>query len=85
MARLLIDSGYVDVNRPDGEGATPLLHAARNGHEKIGMLLMETGNVDVDKADSVKHRTPLSHLDIETRDASGGHYYVVLRKEAASW
>lgn len=41
--RLLLDNGEVNLNRPDSEGMTPLLHSAFKGHYDIARLLVERG------------------------------------------
>src|SRR5947199_973908 len=61
-----------DVDSKDSEyGRTPLLWAARNGHEAVVKLLLATGKADVDSKDSKYGRTPLSWA------AENGHEAVV--------
>ena len=59
VARALIIRDDIDINGVDGIGATPLLWAARSGHEAVVKLLLEREEVNPDKPD--KHGlTPIS-------------------------
>ncbi|KAM0708162.1 hypothetical protein Q7P35_004812 [Cladosporium inversicolor] len=44
--------GIIDVNFLDGNGCTPLLEAARHGHESIVTILLEQRGIDVHRRDS---------------------------------
>ena len=67
---LLFGRKYVNPNRPDYLGQTPVSRAAQNGHEGVVRLLLEREDVTPDKLDN-NGRTPLS------RAAGGGHSGVV--------
>jgi ankyrin repeat protein len=54
----------------DGDGGTPLSHAAANGHEDVVELLLPTGQVDPDCKDKLG-RTPLSRAAENSRDRGG--------------
>jgi len=54
----LVEIGGYDINQIDCGGNTPLVWAARNGHEGVVKILLERGDVDPDKADN-DGRTPL--------------------------
>ncbi|KAA8645102.1 uncharacterized protein ATNIH1004_009317 [Aspergillus tanneri] len=72
VAKLLLDTGNVDVNCKDSEyGRTPLSWAAISGHEAVAKLLLDTGRVGVDYKDSIYGQTPLSLA------AENGHEAVV--------
>ena len=45
--QLLLERGYVDVDRRDGSGPTALLNAAIYGKVKIVKLLLKRKDVDV--------------------------------------
>ncbi|PVH68556.1 ankyrin, partial [Cadophora sp. DSE1049] len=62
--------GKVEVDAKSMFGWTPLWWAARNGHEAIVKLLLETGKVEVDAKDE-DGRTPLSWA------AENGHEAIV--------
>jgi len=49
----------VDMNSEDGEGYTPLLWAAEEGHDAVVKLLMETGQVNIESKNYF-NQTPLS-------------------------
>jgi ankyrin repeat protein len=44
--------GIINVNRPDESGFTPLLEAARHGHESIVAVLLEQKGIDVHHRDN---------------------------------
>lgn len=44
--------GVIDINCLDENGCTPLLEAARHGHESIIAVLLEQENIDVHRRDS---------------------------------
>ena len=58
VAKLLLETGKVDVDSKDSDGRTPLWWAAHGGHEAVARLLLETGEVDVDSKNHLG-RTPL--------------------------
>jgi len=58
VVKLLLETGEVDVNLKDWDSRTPLLWAAKNGHEAVVKLLLKTGEVDLDSKDC-DGRTPL--------------------------
>ncbi|KAF2180965.1 ankyrin, partial [Zopfia rhizophila CBS 207.26] len=62
--------GKVDVNSKDRYGQTPLWWAARNMHEAVVKLLLDTGMVDVDLKDRYG-QTPLWWA------AANGHEVVI--------
>jgi ankyrin repeat protein len=73
-------TGKVDIDMKDDRGQTPLLCAARNWHEKVVKLLLETGRCDVNSKDD-NGQTPLSHAcgsehkyDWEDEDESEDEY-----------
>lgn len=43
VAKLLLDTGKVDVDSKDEDGRTPLLWAAASGHEAVVKLLLKKG------------------------------------------
>jgi ankyrin repeat protein len=47
VAKLLLETGLVDLESKDRYGDSPLSLAAGKGHEKVVKLLLETGRVDV--------------------------------------
>ncbi|KAH0538139.1 hypothetical protein FGG08_005247 [Glutinoglossum americanum] len=57
-----------DVDSKDEYGWTPLSWAAKNGHEAVVKLLLDTGKVDVDLKDRYG-RTPLSWAARDGREA----------------
>jgi hypothetical protein len=60
VAKLLLDTGKVDVNARDTRlGQTPLWRATAGGHEGLVKLLLNMGKVDIDAKDPIG-RTPLS-------------------------
>lgn len=58
IAKLLLNTGYVDTNRSDVNGQTPLWLAARSGHAAVVQLLLEKG-ADVESKDKEHGQTPL--------------------------
>lgn len=70
VVRALIGIGGVDINRVDDTGSTPLIWAARNGHEQVVELLLGQGGIDPNKPDHYR-QTPISHA------AENGHAAVV--------
>ncbi|KAJ6102456.1 hypothetical protein N7486_004883 [Penicillium sp. IBT 16267x] len=60
IAKMLLDTGKVDVDMKDLNGRTPLSWAAENSHDTIVKMLLDTGKVDVDASDTEYGRTPLS-------------------------
>ena len=56
---LLFGRKYVNPDRPDNHGQTPLGQAARKGHEGVVKLLLEREDVNPDRPDN-HGRTPLS-------------------------
>jgi hypothetical protein len=70
LVKLLIVRDDINVNI-NTSGQTPLLWAAKNGHEAVVKLLLETGKVDVDSKGNLSRRTPLSWA------AENGHEAVV--------
>ena len=53
IAQLLLKEG-ADIGIRDTEGRTPLSHAAKNGHEAIVKLLLDTGKVDANLKDKYR-------------------------------
>jgi ankyrin repeat protein len=76
VARLLLETGKVDVDWKGSDGRTPLSWATGNGHETVVRLLLETGKVDADSKDT-DGQTPLSWA------AANGHEAVVKLLEKA--
>ncbi|KAH0553143.1 hypothetical protein GP486_006671, partial [Trichoglossum hirsutum] len=70
MAKLLLVKDGVDPDSRDTDGQTPLLWAARNGHEAVVKLLFVKYGVNPDP-EAINGRTPLS------RAAENGHEAVV--------
>ncbi|EHK42208.1 hypothetical protein TRIATDRAFT_302393 [Trichoderma atroviride IMI 206040] len=62
--------GQADINSKDTYGRTPLLFAARKGHEAVVELLLTTGQANINSKD-VFGLTPLSSA------AENGHEAVV--------
>ncbi|KAF7542497.1 hypothetical protein G7Z17_g11525 [Cylindrodendrum hubeiense] len=67
IAKLLLNTGNVDANRPDVNGGTPLSWAAGNGHEAVVRLLLEKG-ADTEAKDKYGH-TPLWWADKNGHEA----------------
>ena len=68
VAKLLLETGKLDIDSKDSYGQTPLSWAAENGHEAIVKLLLETGKVDVDSKDK-SGWTPLSWAALNGHEA----------------
>ena len=66
----LINSKGYKINQQDCVGSTPLVWAAKNGHEEVVNLLLEQENADPDRPD-IDDRTPLGWA------ALNGHERVV--------
>ena len=58
VLNMVLGRRYVDHNRPDKYGQTPILLAATEGHEGVVQLLLEWKDVKADAADGYG-RTPL--------------------------
>ena len=63
FAKLVLRSVSDDVDSLDSYGRAPLSWAAKNGHEAVVKLLLDTGKVDVDSKDTEFGRTPLLWAD----------------------
>jgi ankyrin repeat protein len=50
-AKLLLETGQVDINDSNLEGATPLMKASVHGHTRIVRLLLEQDGVHIDAVD----------------------------------
>ena len=71
VTNILIDMNRWDVNQRDGLGMTPLIWAARYGHEEVVRLLLRENDIRPDRPDEEYGRTPLSWA------AGNGHEGVV--------
>jgi len=71
VADTLIQMNRWDVNQKDGAGMTPLIWAARLGHEKVVGLLLQQKHIQPDQRDTYGGRTALSWA------AGNGHEGVV--------
>ena len=71
VADTLIQMNRWDVNQKDGAGLTPLIWAARYGHEDAVLLLLQQKHIQPDKRDRKEGRTALSWA------AGNGHEGVV--------
>ncbi|PKS08786.1 hypothetical protein jhhlp_003395 [Lomentospora prolificans] len=60
MTMLQLTDHAREFDAKDMDGRTPLLYAAKNGHEGVIKLLLATGKVDIDLKD-MDGRTPLSY------------------------
>ena len=67
----LIETNRWDVNQQDGFGMTPLIWAARYGHEEVVRLLLEENDIRPDRPDKEYGQTALSWA------AGNGHEGVV--------
>jgi len=76
----LIEAGCYGINEQDYYGCTPLLWAARNGHEEVVKLLLGRKDVNADKP-NCDGRTPLSYASSYGRD---GVVEILLGREAVS-
>ena len=64
---LLVGGKYVNPDRPDNDGRTPLSLAAKNGHDGIVKLLLGREDVSPDRPDNYG-KTPLSLASWEGHD-----------------
>ena len=71
VADTLIQMNRRDVNHRDGMGMTPLIWAARYGHEDVVLLLLQQKHIQPDKRDRDEGRTAM------TWAAGNGHEGVV--------
>ena len=71
VANTLINTNRWDVNQRDGAGTTPLIWAARYGHEEVVRSLLRKKQIQPDIPDSNYGRTALSWA------AGNGHEGVV--------
>ena len=71
VANTLIEMNIWDVNEADGAGVTPLIWAARYGHEEVVRLLLQKKEIQPDQQDANHNRTALSWA------AGNGHEGVV--------
>jgi len=71
VANTLIKMKRWDVNQRDGAGVTPLIWAARHGHEEVVRLLLRNKHIQPDQQDANFGRTALSWA------AGSGHEGVV--------
>ena len=60
VAAILIKMNRWDVSQKDGAGMTPLIRAARYGHEEVVRLLLRNRHIQPDQQDSSSGRTALS-------------------------
>jgi len=60
VANTLIDTNRWDVNQEDGAGMTPLIWAARHGHEEVVSLFLQNEHIQPDMHDSQFGQTSLS-------------------------
>ena len=60
VANILIKEKRLDVNQRDGVGMTPLMWAARYGHEEVVRLFLREKHIQSDWHDTYKGRTALS-------------------------
>jgi ankyrin repeat protein len=59
MARLLLETGQVNVDARDMDSQTLLLLVALKGHEEVAKLLIEMNKVDYDTREEQFSQTPL--------------------------
>jgi len=71
VANALNETNRWDVNEIDGAGMTPLIWAARYGHEEIVKLLLQEKDIQPDQQDANYDRTALSWA------AGNGHEGIV--------
>ena len=82
MVQRILNEGAADGAEKDSKGRTPLSWAARNGHEAVVKLLLETGKADVDSKDEgYDRRTPLSWAAGNGHEAARG--VVISRRQPA--
>jgi len=60
VANTLLDMNRWDVNQVDSAGTTPLIWAAKHGHEEVVSLLLRNEHIQPDRPDSKFDRTALS-------------------------
>ena len=58
VLNLLFGGKYINPNKPDNNGRTPLMWAAWNGHDRAVKLLLEREDISPDRPDN-NGRTPL--------------------------
>jgi len=75
---LLFGRRYINPDRPDKDGQTPLSQAAGNGHYRVVKLLLERGDVSPDKPETRHGQTPLS---LAAGNGHGGVVELMLGRE----
>lgn len=68
LTKALLDSGNIMADCRDGAQRTPLIYAAKNGHDSIVKLLVDRSDVDVNSRDKYGW-TPLSWAALEGYDS----------------
>ena len=58
-----------NINAEDQFGKTPLMFAARRGHEAVVRLLIECDNIDINAQDNAR-KTPLVHANKRGKEKS---------------
>ena len=76
----LFGKKYVNLNKPDNYGQTPLSRAAENGHDGAVKLLLEREDVSPNKPDD-RGRTPLS---LAAGNGHGGVVKLLLERDDVS-
>ncbi|EFW99839.1 ankyrin repeat-containing protein [Grosmannia clavigera kw1407] len=69
VVRLLIATGYAQINSRDVCGRTPLFWAAENGYEAVVRLLLATRQAEIDPED-IEGRTPLLWASLNGHEAT---------------